>query len=258
MECLLKQTKLPEQIIIVDSGSTDLEYLEGYAYHPLVIFYAARNNIGFCRGNNLGLSLVADQVPYILFLNPDAFLSSTFIEQALDYMNASSQKQTGAISGLLLGFDIQRDRFTNKIDSCGIFRKWYGRWYDRHQGEVYQANNSYKEERVPALCGALIFARRKALNEILLKPNELWDNSFYMYKEDIDLSLRLNKKGWHIKFVPQLIAYHCRGWQKKRKLVPRHLRLLSAKNEVKVFMRSHSPCMIYSSIKYLCVKLFDV
>ncbi len=257
MECLFSQSKLPAQIIIVDSGSKDIDYLQGYAHHPLVTFYASGTNIGFCRGNNLGLSLVEDVHPYILFLNPDAFLPPTFIERALEYMDDCSQVNTGAISGLLLGFDIHQDQPTGKIDSSGIFRSWYGRWYDRGQGESH-ANSNDKEECVPALCGALIFARRKALNEVLLSPNELLDNSFYMYKEDIDLSLRLRKKGWRVKFVPQLIAYHCRGWQKNRKMVPRHLRLLSAKNEIKVFIRSHSPCMIYSSIKYLCVKLFDL
>lgn len=258
MECLFSQTKLPAQIIIVDSGSKDLDYLQGYAHHPLVVFYAARNNIGFCRGNNLGLSLVADDVKYILFLNPDAFLLSPLIEQAQKYMEDSSQMNTAAISGLLLGFDIHQNKPTGKIDSSGIHRKWYGRWYDRDQGKYYHENTFIKEESVPALCGALLFARKKALNEVLIGPSELLDNSFFMYKEDIDLSLRLRKKGWQIKFVPQLFAYHCRGWQKNRRMVPRHLRLLSAKNEVKVFLRSHSPCMIYSSIKYLCVKLFDV
>lgn len=258
MDCLFKQTRLPTQIILVDSGSKDLIYLQGYAYHPLVLFYAARNNVGFCRGNNLGLSLVNEDIDYILFLNPDAFISPNFIENAIHYMNDPQNKEIGAMTGLLLGYDIQKDCPSGTVDSSGIFKTWYGRWYDRHQGQPYLVETGMKEEDVPALCGALIFARRKALMEILLKPNELWDNSFYMYKEDIDLSLRLGKKGWKVKFVPQLVAFHCRGWQKKRYQVPKHLRLLSAKNEIKVSLRTHSPSMIYSSIKYLCVKFFNV
>lgn len=258
MRCLFLQSKPPSQIVLVDSGSSDLDYLQDYAHHPPVILYAAGSNIGFCRGNNIGLSLVREEVKYVLFLNPDVFIQPELIEQSIEYMEKDAQKNTAAISGLLLGYDIHKDKPTGMIDSSGVFRTWYGRWYDRSQGEYYHTQKEYKEECVPALCGAMFFARRKALNEVFLRPNELLDNSFFMYKDDIDLSLRLRKKGWHLKFLPKLNAYHCRGWNKDRQMVARRQRLLSAKNEIRLFIRFRSPCFIYSTIKYLCVKWFDV
>lgn len=256
--CLKQQTVAPSQIILVDSGSDSIEYLQAYQNDPTVCFYASKRNIGFCLGNNSGFSLVHNQIKYILFLNPDAFLVPSFIEQAISYMEESSHANVAALSGFLLGFDLCQNDVNGRFDSCGVFRKWYGRWYDRGQGERFRSDLYDKEESVPALCGALMFCRREALETVLLRPNEVFDNSFYMYKEDIDLSLRLRKKGWDLKFLPQLSGYHCRGWQRDRRQVPRHLRLLSARNEMKLCARNRSFCLVYSCLKYLLVKFFNV
>jgi len=258
LECLQNQSLLPAQIIIIDSGSDPLENVGLDNQYLNLCSYVSRNNVGFCKGNNIGLSLVKDEIKYILFLNPDTFLSSDFIEKAKSYLEREDQEKTAAISGLLMGYDISKDCPTGKIDSTGIFRKWYGNWYDRDQGKIYQKQFFTQEESVPALCGALMFCRKNALSTVLLAPNEVWDNSFFMYKEDIDLSLRLRKKNWDLKFLPELIAYHCRGWQPDRGKIPKRLRLLSARNEIKICTRIHSPCLIYSSIKYLSVKFFNV
>jgi len=258
LESLKNQTLAPAQIIVIDSGSNPNEIKFLKKEQPSVYFYLSKNNVGFCKGNNIGLSLVKNEIKYILFLNPDAFLSTEFIEKAEDFLNNEKQQNTAVISGLLLGYDILKNSPTGKIDSSGIFRKWYGNWYDRNQGKVYEQCISLQEETVPALCGALMFCRKEALNSVLLAPNEVWDNSFFMYKDDIDLSLRLRKKKWKLKLLPHLTAYHCRGWQTDRQKVPKHLRLMSAKNEMKLFARHHSPCIIYSYLKYLSVKLFNV
>lgn len=258
LSCLKAQTKQAAQIIVIDSGSNpeEIEFLK--KEQPSVYFYFSKVNVGFCKGNNIGLSLVKKEIKYILFLNPDAFLSSNFLEKAEAFLEKKEEEKTAVVSGILLEYDIVNDRPTGRIDSSGIFRKWYGNWYDRAQGQKYHKPLFTKVESVPALCGALMFCRKEALDSILLKPNEVWDNSFFMYKDDIDLSLRLKKKKWQLKFFPDLIAYHCRGWHKERAQIPKHLKLLSAKNEVKLCTRHLSPCLLYSSLKYLSVKLFNI
>lgn len=256
MDCLNKQSMPPKEIIIIDSGSLTCQYLEPYQTMPSVRLMLCQGNIGFCQGNNLGISLISNDIKYVLFLNPDAFLHSSFLEQAIQYIEDPEHQQVAALSGILLGYDIQQDRPTGLIDSTGIFRTPYGKWYDRGQGQTY-VEDDYQEESVPALCGALMFCRKSALNQVMLGPYEVMDKHFYMYKEDIDLSIRLRQKGWTLKFIPSLMAYHCRGWQKDRQKVPRHLRLLSAKNEMRIYAKMRSPCLFYSTLKYLSVKLFD-
>ncbi len=254
MRSLKQQTSLPHQIILVDSGSEDSSYLKEYPKETQVIVHLADENIGFCQANNIGMSYVDPQSKYVLFLNPDAFLTPLFIEQALSLMEHSSNFSVGALSGILLGFNIQRQQPTGRIDSSGIFRTWYGRWYDRGQQELYTSQQLPRTENVPALCGALMFCRLHALQSVELAPYTVMDPTFYMYKEDIDLSLRLRQKGWLLLLAPQLIAYHCRGWQERAK-IPYHLRLLSARNEMRLYARLKSPFYLYSLLKYLLVKI---
>lgn len=255
IEALEKQTRVPDWIGIIDSGSTCTEYLSQYANQSNIFLHLSEENLGFCCGNNRGMAHLPD-TDYVLFLNPDAFLTPTFLEHALAYMELPTSHQVGALTGVLLGYKIQQDQPTGKIDSTGIFQSWYGRWYDRYQGEEA---TQYKlvSESVPAICGALMFCRKTALDSVLLSPHEVMDSTFYMYKEDIDLSMRLRQKGWQLMFLPDLIAYHCRGWQTDRSRVPKELRRLSARNELRLHARLYSPYVFYSLIKYGYVQLFE-
>lgn len=258
MNALQQQTHLPHQIIIVDSGSSNKTYLEPYQNQPAIQVCLVEENIGFCQGNNRGWSELLSETDYVLFLNPDAFLTPLFIEQAIQQMEQESFATVGALTGLLLGYDIHRDQPTGLLDSTGIFRRWYGKWYDRGQGQPYKTGQYEKAENVPAICGALMFCRKEVLDTVLLGPCQVMDPSFYMYKEDIDLSIRLRQREWSLVLVPQLIAYHCRGWQKERSQVAKRWRLLSAQNEMRLYKRLRSPCFLYSALKYFLVKAFNI
>src|SRR5262249_41711624 len=149
----------------------------------------------------------------------------SFLEQAIAFMEQPQSAKIGALTGILLGYDIVQDKLTGKVDSTGIFRRWYGKWYDRGQGQTYDQKQYNQPEPVPAICGALMLCRHKSLKETSLGPNIVLDPNYYMYKEDIDLSLRIRKKGWFLLFHPQFLAYHCRGWKTNRSQVPRQMRL---------------------------------
>lgn len=259
MDCLKKQTHPADQIIIVDSGSKDLHYLTPYSLQPDTQVIFADKDIGFCKGNNIGMSKITPECDYVFFLNPDAFPTPKFLEEAIAFMEDPGNQDYAALTGTVLGYDITDDQPTGKYDSTGVFQKWYGKWYDRHQGMNYNPTDFPIRENVPAICGAVLFCRKKALDSVLIRGNEVFDNTFFMYKEDIDLSLRLRKKGWKLALVPQLLVYHCRGWNRDRKKMPRELKLFSAKNELKLHAR-HS-CYVgtaYSFIKYAAVKMFDM
>lgn len=249
MKALYKQTLLPHKVVIVDTGSEDREYLTPYNH---VIF--ARKNGGFCLGNNVGYPIASKDADYVLLLNPDAFLFEDFIEKSVARMEGDAS--IGALTGRIYGYDIAKDVPTGRFDSTGIFQKFYGKWYDRGQGEKV-TSQIYPEEEIPAICGAVFFGRKKAFDAVLEKGN-LFKPDFYMYKEDIDLSLRLQKTGWRLLFAPELQAYHCRGWQ-KRSAIPRNFRLLSAKNECSInFARKKPLPILYSVLKWTVVKLLNI
>jgi N-acetylglucosaminyl-diphospho-decaprenol L-rhamnosyltransferase len=257
LRALRQQTVRPCQIIIVDNGSDKTDYLRQYEHDSSITLFIAQSNVGFCQGNNIGLALVDTESRYILFLNPDAFLTPSFLEQAIHKMELPSAQQIGALSGLLLGYNIHSQQPNGLIDSAAIFRTWYGRWYDRGQGEPYRPG-LYQATDVPALCGAALLCRVSALKAIELAPGVVMDPIFYMYKEDIDVSLRLRRQGWLLRLAPNLVVYHCRGWQKDRSRMPRHARLGSARNEMRVYARSKSPRYLYSALKYIAVTILDL
>ena len=258
MECLNQQSRQADAIVIVDSGSTNPSYLTNYQPQENVTVVLAEGDVGFCKGNNIGLSRMPLKSDYVLFLNPDAFLTPRFIQEALSLMEDPKHAKWGAVSGTVLGYDMQANTPTGKYDSTGIFRTWYGHWYDRGQGRGIDEAVFSVQQCVPAICAAVIFCRKKALDSILMRENEVFDNTFYMYKDDIDLSLRLRKKGWMLMFVPSLMAYHCRGWQRDRSLMPRELRLCSAWNEVRIQKGQHAMIpLLYSLCKYAAVKYLD-
>ena len=252
---LKNQTVSPTQIILVDSGSDDPSYLPQQEDIDTLLL---EENVGFCRANNIGMQPIHPDSSYVLFMNPDAFLTPTFLEEAIHYMEDPNNQQVGICSGILLGYDVHNDQPTGYYDSTGIYCSWYGRWFDRDQGEKCQGNRYHQPEEPDALCGALLFCRKKALDDTLINDDQVFDETFYMYKEDIDLSLRMKKKGWKLSWLPKLIAYHCRGWQRNRKKIPRKFRLLSAKNELRIHFRNHSPKTLYSLLKYLVVLVLDV
>lgn len=258
MESVNAQTVKPDQVIIVDSGSSDTSYLETYADQANVVLVLDKDDIGFCKANNLAMTRLPKKVDYVFFLNPDAMLSLTFLEDAIAYMERPENSKVGAMTGKVLGYDIDADKPSGRYDSTGIFHKWYGKWYDRGQGDHVDHKLYQQEESIPAICGAVYFCRKTALDAILLRGTEVFDSTFYMYKDDIDLSLRIRDKGWDIKYVPSLLAYHCRGWNRNRRKMPKELRLYSAWNELRIHARQWAPVPVaYSLVKYAAVKFLN-
>lgn len=251
------QTCPPKRIVISDSGSDTLDYLQPYQSEPGVRIIENPKDIGFCRGNNAAMSRIAPESDFVLFLNPDCFLTPTFAQEALAILNQPQNADIGALSGLLCGYDIDADMPTGRYDSAGIFRTWYGHWFDRGKGEPIDSERFNAQEEVPALCGALMFCQRRAVDDVLLRGTDVWDSTFYMYKDDIDLSLRIRRKGWRLLFAPECVAYHCRGWQTDRRKMSHAFRLMSARNEIRVNSKECWIGVPYSIAKYLAVRLLD-
>lgn len=258
LAALNQQTYPPFQVVLVDSGSSTTHYLKEHS-HQGSLEICLMPNIGFSSANNMGISSLDAVIDYVLILNPDVILPDNFIEKALEWMAVDGRTNVGAITGPLWGWDLDKEKPTGLLDSTGIFTTWYGKWYDRGKGLSAKYNPFKKMETLPAICGALMFCRREALISVKLKGSQVFDEEFFCYKEDIDLSLRLRKKGWTLYYVPELIAYHARGWQQDRQKIPKDLREMSALNELKLHLKGYNPIKIfYSTLKWVGVSLFNL
>ena len=217
------------------------------------IVLVEEENIGFAKANNQGYARRASGTDFVFFLNPDAFPAPRFIEQAVKFLQSSPK--VAIVSGKLLWFDVAKNRETNLFDSSGIFRAWYGRWYDRGQGQPDRGQYERLEE-VPAVCGAAMFCRCAAL--AASNPVSVFDPDFFLYKEDIELCLRLRQDGWSILYLPELIVHHGRGWACNRGDVPLKLRQTAAMSELLLYKKHPSPYMLWAIFKFLLVRMFHI
>ncbi len=240
-----------DTIVLVDSGSADQEYLrrleKKYSFQLQL-----KENIGFAKANNLGFEKILSNTRFVLFVNPDLFLPPDFVSKALTICDNDSA--IGIVSGKLFGYDLKHDKPSGRIDSTGILRKWYGRWYDRGQGET-DTQQYDRPESMPALCGALLFCRYQALHSL---AGSVFDPDFFLYKEDIELSLRMRKFGWKLLYHPELSAYHCRGWNNERAEMAYKLRKIAAQSEILLYKKHPSPYILWALFKYFLVTVFHL
>ncbi len=254
LAALAAQTEPPVLTALIDSGSEDSSYVRAHCQQPgFVVRFA--ENIGFSRANNIGWQAVQQEAEAVLFVNPDAFPAPKSLELACAFL--AENPTVGCVGGRLLGFDAATGQPTGLLDSTGVFRNWHGRWHDRDQGQPDCGQRSQREE-VPAVCGAFLLARRTALEQTALPDEAVFDPAFFLYKEDIELSLRLRRAGWKIAYLPEAVAHHCRGWQQNRKAMPAWLRLTAARNEVLLYRRHPSPYILWALLKYAAVRWLGI
>ncbi len=267
MRSLALGERRPDCVVLVDSGSPEPAFLDRAESFGLPVRIFREQNVGFAAGSNLGWRAVR-AFDYILFLNPDAFLTPTCLQQAVAYLEA--EPTVGMVTPSLIRYDLEAQRPLDVIDTTGVVRNRLGLLVERDAGCPVETLERYGEPNdVPWLCAAAVLCRREALEAVAEPPApelpvhradaaaaQLFDESFFMYKEDTDLAWRVRRAGWRLVHHPALVGYHCRGWQ-DRKAMPRRLRLLTARNEIKMSLKNRSPFMLISILKYLLVFTLD-
>lgn len=198
-----------QNVVLVDNTPHDPELLPLIEKYSRVHLVSAHKNLGFGRGNNLGIkwALKNTDCEFVFLLNNDAgVLKDTIerLEKALDDHPAAGI----SVPKILLAED------QTKL--------WYG------GGDVDWKRGS---ARVPGFFGSgdaklaitpryVSFASGCAmlLRRILLEKEIGFDPRFFMYEEDLELSLRVQEKGWRIWYEPLAVVLHKgQGSQENRK-----------------------------------------
>ncbi|MDP3842564.1 MAG: glycosyltransferase family 2 protein [Oxalobacteraceae bacterium] len=247
---------LGDRVFIVNSHPNPLYEI---ALDDDVTVIEAKRNVGFAAANNIALEqYYLRSAKFVFFINPDVLLPEGWLERLHKVVMDPKNADIGVFTGPLLGYSFETDRPTGLIDSLGIFQTIIGKWYDKSQGMLVDNSKiSMTAEYIPAACGALMVVRREVVEQIIQKDNQFFDESFFMYKEDIDVSIRIRKMGWKILIHPSLKAYHCRGWNSDRSTAPYWSRLISARNEIMLHLRHRWFALPYSIIKYCYVRLIE-
>ncbi len=253
--CLAPLLSWDCSVVLVDSGSNDIGYLNDLIGVPNVKVIL-KHNIGFCCANNIGIGALG-HCDFILLLNPDARVEVPCLDGAIALLQASGNEKVGAVSVPLVRFDWANRKPMGVYDSLGITMRWYGRWIDRGGGDPLESEDVSGIADIEAACGAFMLLRRAAIEDCSLNGVVGFDPSFVMYKEDIELSLRLRRRGWNIVRIGDHNAYHCRGWQPARKRAPGWARELSARNDVALAYRYRWSVLPFAIAKWIWVNFVE-
>ncbi len=194
LRSLMRQSKRA-QIIVVDNGSSDNSVDLIKTRYPAVTVLQLDTNYGFTGGVNRGIELAIDLgCSFIALFNNDAVADKDWLKELFVVM--SKQPHTGIVTGKLLKIDKEH------LDSTGEFIRKNSMPYSRGRNEV--DNNQYeKAGQVFAASGGASLYRTKMLRQI-----GLFDEDFFAYFEDVDISFRAQLMGWHVYYQPSARAFH--------------------------------------------------
>jgi len=196
------------EIIVIDNDSKDgsAEELKK-TFQDKITLIESKENLGFGRANNLGIKYAKGK--YIFLLNSDTELINNAIKIFYDYMEQNIQ--VGVCGGNLYNLnDVPEQGFMMYRNSIGSFLFWryLELFYNifskfNKKKNYYRFNYSNKVKEVGYISGADMFIRKEALEK-----SGLFDETFFMYGEDVDLNFRIRNCGYLIKSVPQAKIYH--------------------------------------------------
>jgi len=218
-QCLFSVTKacinINAEIFVIDNNSTDesRQYLE--LKFPGVLFKWNHTNLGFAKANNIVLTEVSGE--YILFLNPDTIVPEDCFENCLSFFKTT--KNCGALGVRMLdgsgkylkeskrSFPSISATFFKMIGFAAIFpsSRIFANYYAGHLSDK-------QDQEVDVLAGAFMMLSRKALTIV-----KGFDEDYFMYGEDIDLSYRLQNAGFKNYYLSSVSIIHFKGESTSRK-----------------------------------------
>jgi len=208
IEMLSESGKLTE-VYVVDNASTDgsIDFLQ--PLFPSFYFVRNRENTGFAKANNQALARCRGE--FVLFLNPDTILAEDTLNLCINYLD--SQPRAGALGPRMIdgagnylkeskrGFPSPAASFYKMTGVTRLFprSKIFSAYYAGHLPE--RTTHS-----VSVLSGAFMLIRKTVLDEI-----GGFDERFFMYAEDIDLSYRIIQAGYVNYYFPETTIIHFKG-----------------------------------------------
>ena len=201
------------EVIVVDNNSNDgsKEYLrDRFTSLKLIL---NNDNVGFAKACNQGFKITSGE--YVLFLNPDTILSERCLADCISFFE--SHPDAGAVGVRMLdsngnflkeskrGVPSASASFYKLFGLAAIFpgSKIFAKYYQTHLPE--KANNP-----VEVLSGAFMMIRRHVFETV-----NGFDEDFFMYGEDIDLSLRIDQLGYKNYYLGNVNVTHLKGGSTK-------------------------------------------
>lgn len=216
--CLLSVRKaiknIDAEIIVIDNASSDGSFDFFQHKFPEVQFIWNKKNSGFAKANNQGLNMAKGE--YILFLNPDTIIAEDSLEKSLAFIESHNNVCALGIKMLDGSGDFLKESkraFPSPITSfyklSGLSKifprsKTFSKY---HLGNLTENKN----HEVDVLAGAFMMIPKN-----ILEKTGGFDEQFFMYGEDIDLSYRIQQAGFKNYYFAQSCILHFKGESTKK------------------------------------------
>lgn len=192
------------RVIVVDNGSTDGSDLGLEQEGVSVVRTGA--NLGFARACNVGAA--EGRAPFVLFLNPDAAVYPGTLDYVLSYMRDSRHDKVGVCGVLLEEDNGHIARSCTRLPTTGSFVA-HALGLDRFVPRLgfFMAEWAHDTDRsVDHVIGAFYLIRRELFDRL-----DGFDERFFVYLEDLDLSKRVKDAGYGIEYLTEVKAFHKGG-----------------------------------------------
>ena len=203
------------EVIVVDNNSTDdsVSYLQ--PKFPWVQFIANKKNVGFGKANNQAVALAKGE--YVLFLNPDTLMPEDCFERCYRFMK--SHPEAGGLGIKMVdggghflkeskrGFPSPLTSLFKLTGLSAIFPK--NKLFAKYHLGYLSENESHE---VDVLAGAFIMMPRNVID----KAGGAFDEVFFMYGEDVDLSYRIQQAGYKNYYFSESEIIHFKGESTKK------------------------------------------
>lgn len=202
------------EVFVVDNASADGSCQMVRNRFPSVKLIENTENHGFSYANNQALRLARGE--YVLILNPDTVVEESTFSQCIGFMKA--HHEAGSLSVKMIdgkGKFLPESKRALPSPSVSFYKIFgFSRLFPKsktfaryHLGHL----NPDEVNEIEILPGAFMFIRKSALDKA-----GLFDESFFMYGEDIDLSYRILKSGFKNYYFPKTTIIHYKGESTKK------------------------------------------
>jgi GT2 family glycosyltransferase/radical SAM superfamily enzyme YgiQ (UPF0313 family) len=193
LDSLMVQTKKDMEVILVDNGSTDDSVAFTKQRYPEVRVLQLPSNRGFAGAVNQGIEQARGQ--FIAVLNNDTVAEARWLEMACDYL--ATHPEAGSCASKVLNREDPP-----VFDSAGSGLKRSGYTFNLGNGKKDSGQYDVRREVFGASASAAVY-RKRMLEEI--GP---FDDAFFMYLEDVDLSFRSQLWGYRCVYLPEAVVHH--------------------------------------------------
>lgn len=237
-QCLYSINKaiagIDAEVIVVDNHSTDdsLSYLT--SKFPEVKFCCNQTNTGFAKACNKGLAQSSGK--YVLFLNPDTLVAEDSFTKCINFFE--EHPDCGALGVKMLdgaGKFLKESKRSFPGPLTSLYKLFgLGRLFPKSKVfNRYHLGHLDKDEKhsVDVLAGAYFMVRKDVLDKV-----GGFDEKFFMYGEDVDLSYRIQKAGYKNYYFPGTTIIHFKGESTKRGSL-NYVRMFY--NAMSIFVKKH-------------------